>query len=100
MPQIIHDKESGMEYLQKAKLIDVGAGLGPDAMVGLLFRLVGHPDMLTAAVSAIKLAAYVLAEASADDRGLTVTNTVENEIKSLVEGTAKKASDSITEAMA
>src|SRR6266481_7559125 len=52
MPQIIHDKESGIEYLQKAKLIDAGAGLGPDTVVGLLFRLVGHPDMLTAAVSA------------------------------------------------
>src|SRR6266481_1637942 len=99
MPQIIHDKESGMEYLQNAKLIDVGAGLGPNAMVGLLFHLGGHLDMLTAAVSAIKSAAYVLAEASMDDRGLTVTDTVENEIKSLVEGVAKKASDSITEAM-
>src|SRR6266481_7560093 len=62
MPQIIHDKESGMEYLQKAQLIDVGAGLGPNAMVRLLFRLAGHPDMPTAAVSAIKSVTYVLVE--------------------------------------
>ncbi len=98
MPQIIHDKESGMEYLQKAKLIDAGVGLGPGAMAGLLFRLAGHPDMPAAAVSAIKSAAYILAEVSTDDRGMTVTDTVENEIKLLVEGAAKKASDSITEA--
>src|SRR6266481_6437395 len=99
MPQIIHNKESGMEYLQKAKLIDAGAGLGPGTMAGLLFCLAGHLDMPTAAVSAIKSVAYVLVEASMDDRGMTVTDTVENKIKSLVEGAAKKASNSITEAM-
>src|SRR6266481_2551400 len=64
-------------------------------MVDLLLNIAKLPNVPTAAVAAVKSAAYILSDIKLDGGGSLVTSTVEKRLELLVEHAAKKASNSI-----